>query len=119
MPSTTNYKRGDVVLVPFPFTDLSSNKQRPALVVSSDAFNSTHSDIVVVAITSHVPVSMGPDEFFISQDELRHCGLPKPSILKLSKIVTLHQRLTIKRIGSMSQPSLEKVLQQIRAQFLT
>src|SRR5262249_15589307 len=43
---------GDVVLVPFPFTDLSNAKQRPALVVSGDAFNSTREDVLVAAITS-------------------------------------------------------------------
>jgi hypothetical protein len=50
MPSTTRYKRGDVVLVPFPFTDLSSSKRRPALVISPDAFNDQMEDVVVAAI---------------------------------------------------------------------
>jgi mRNA interferase MazF len=63
MPSTTTYKRGDVVLVPFPFTDLTSAKQRPALVVSADAFNSTRDDVLVAAITSQVPAQLAADEF--------------------------------------------------------
>jgi len=52
MPSTTRYRRGDIVLVSFPFTDLSSSKRRPALVVSPDAFNQTMQDLVLAAITS-------------------------------------------------------------------
>src|SRR5437899_3020971 len=90
MPSTTSYKRGDVVLVPFPFTDLSSAKQRPALVVSADVFNSTRDDVLVAAITSHIPAQFAADEFMIPGDELAVCGLPKPSILRLSKLVALH-----------------------------
>ncbi len=54
MPSTTPYKRGDIVLVPFPFTDLSSSKRRPALVVSPDWFNSSNQDLVLVGITSQI-----------------------------------------------------------------
>ena len=55
MPSTTPYKRGDIVLVPFPFTDLTSSKRRPALVISPDSFNAQQQDLVVAAIASQVP----------------------------------------------------------------
>jgi mRNA interferase MazF len=54
MPSTTSFKRGDIILVMFPFTDLSSAKQRPALVVSSDALNAASDDVLVAAITSQI-----------------------------------------------------------------
>ena len=78
MPSTTTYSRGDIVLVPFPFTDLSSAKQRPALVVSADAFNSIRDDVLVASITSHVPTTLAADEFMFPASELAACGLPKP-----------------------------------------
>jgi mRNA interferase MazF len=77
MPSTTSYKRGDVVLVPFPFTDLTAVKQRPALIISADVFNSTRDDVVVVAVTSQVPAHLATDEFAIPPGELAGCGLPK------------------------------------------
>ena len=75
MPSTTSYKLVDVVLVPFPFTDLSSAKQRPALVISADAFNSTREDVLVAAITSQIPATLAADEFMIPAGELAACGL--------------------------------------------
>ena len=59
MPSTTRYRRGDIVLVPFPFTDLSFTKKRPALVVSPDKFNEHAQDVVLVAITSQPSDSEG------------------------------------------------------------
>jgi len=48
------YKRGEIVLIPVPFSDLSSVKRRPVLVISNRAHNSTDSDMIVVAITSNL-----------------------------------------------------------------
>jgi mRNA interferase MazF len=48
----TVYRFGQVVLVPFPFTDQSGIKKRPAVVVSSTAYNTNRRDIVIMAITS-------------------------------------------------------------------
>ncbi|MGD0814812.1 MAG: type II toxin-antitoxin system PemK/MazF family toxin [Verrucomicrobiota bacterium] len=65
MPSTTNFRRGDIILVPFPFTDLSSTKQRPALIVSSDALNAASDDVLVAAITSQIAANLTAEEFMI------------------------------------------------------
>ena len=54
MPSTMAYRQGDIVLVSFPFTDLSSSKRRPALVLSPDSFNAAGEDLVLAAVTSHI-----------------------------------------------------------------
>ena len=114
MPSTTNYKRGDVILVPFPFTDLSSTKQRPALVISSDAFNSVRDDLLLAAVTSQIPATLAGDELLIPPHELAACGLPKPSIIKLTKLVTLHRMLVVKRLGSLPPATLNQALAGIR-----
>ena len=115
MPSTTSYKRGDVVLVPFPFTDLSSAKQRPAHVISADSFNSIRDDVLVTAITSQIPAQLAADEFAIPAGELAACGLPKASILRLTKLVALHRRLMIKRIGILPTATVIQVLAQVAA----
>ena len=59
----TDYNPGDVVLIPFPFTDLSTVKQRPAIILSSLAFNQRHQDAILAAITSHVPEVLTSDEY--------------------------------------------------------
>jgi mRNA interferase MazF len=103
--------------VPFPFTDLSSAKQRPALVVSSDVLNARSDDVLVAAISSQIPVELAVEEFMIPQSDLAACGLPKPSVVRLAKLAALHRQLVIKRIGSMPGPALGQVLSQIRNLF--
>ena len=49
-----SFEFGDVVLVPFPFTNQAASKKRPAVVVSSHAYNTARLDVVVMAITSQV-----------------------------------------------------------------
>ena len=84
----TPYKRGDVVLVPFPFTDFSSLKQRPALVISSDEFNASNTDLIAVAITSHVSTyESEPYTHSIKGTVQKSAGLPKESIIRSGKIV--------------------------------
>ena len=117
MPSTTPFKRGDIVLVPFPFTDLTTTKQRPGLVISSDAFNTADNDVVLLAITSQIPTTLGADEFLIPQNDLAACGLPKPSLVRLMKVFTLHQRLVIKRRGALPAKTLAALCDAFRIQF--
>jgi mRNA interferase MazF len=114
MPSTTSYKRGDVVLVPFPFTDLSAVKQRPAVVLSPDSFNANNSDVVLAAITSHVPSQLSEFELAIAAAELAVCGLPKPSVVKASKLVTIHQGIIRRRIGAMPPLTVARILEKAR-----
>ena len=59
----TPCKLGDVVLLPFPFTDLTTTKQRPAVVISGKTFNTTHPDVIVAAITSQMPSALSPDDY--------------------------------------------------------
>ena len=82
------FKFGDVVLIPFPFTDQTALKKRPAVVVSSEAYNLAKSDLVVMAITSQMrPV-----------DAWHGAGLLKPSAIK-PVIATVERRLVIRRLG--------------------
>ncbi len=109
MPSTTTFKQGDVVLVPFPFTDLSAIKQRPGLIISPERLNDTRPDLVVVVITSQIPPALGEDEVRLPDAELAACGLPKQSIVKLGKIFTIHQGLIRKKLGHLPRRTLEDI----------
>ncbi len=52
MPIMTDFKFGDIVLVPFPFTDQSATKKRPAAVISSEAYHQQRPDLIIMAVTS-------------------------------------------------------------------
>ena len=93
------YKRFDVVVVPFPFTDQQSEKKRPALVLSDfDAFNDPTENCVLAMITS----AKNPDWPLDSPiGSLQKAGLPAPSKVRM-KIFTLDSRLIIRKTGGLS-----------------
>lgn len=95
-----------MVLVAFPFTDLSTAKMRPALVVSSDVFNGQNVDVILAAITSQIPKKAAPSDYLLPAADQRQAGLPRPSLVKVGKIVTLDQRLIRKKLGRLSDPTL-------------
>jgi mRNA interferase MazF len=104
-------------LVPFPFTDLTSVKQRPALVVSSDKLNASRQDVILVAITSQVPTGLEEGEMLVPMAELAQWGLPKPSMLKLTKLFSIHQGLIRKSLGASTPATLEIILRRLQKQF--
>jgi mRNA interferase MazF len=95
-PSTTKCSPGDVVLVRFPFTDLSSAKQRPAVVVSPSAFTAGNGDDVVVAVTSKEQ----PDAA-LALAAWKSAGLVKPTWFK-PLIATLASSIVVKRLGTLA-----------------
>ena len=105
----TLFKSGDVVLVGFPFTDLSGTKQRPSLVISSDWYNENKPDAILSAITSQIPDKIEEDEYLLSPAEQKSAGLPKKSIVKVGKIITLDQRLIRKKLGRLPDETLSNI----------
>jgi mRNA interferase MazF len=108
-----SFDRGDVVLVPFPFTDLTTQKQRPALVISSKNFNDSSADAILLAITSQVQTDLQHSDYRLSLDEQKQGGLPKPSIVKTTKVVTLSQALIIKKLGRLPVETVDQIVRKL------
>ena len=111
----TPCKSGDVVLLLFPFTDLTTVKQRPGVVVSADAFNARQHDVVVAAVTSQLPNSPSPEEYRLTDAEQRAAGLPKPSVVKCAKLLTIDQRLIRKPLGRLPPSAVLEVTRRLLA----
>ena len=96
-------KTGDIVLVPFPYSDLENVKVRPAVVVTitKDKYN----DIVVCAISSVIPNQISDNEMTIKHNSLNK--LRVDSILKVDRIVTLKQKDKIANLGKLSSAELK------------
>jgi mRNA interferase MazF len=90
------YEFGDIVLVRFPFTNQTTFKQRPAVVVSSHAYNFAKPDVVIMAITSQVHSPAGLGEVWVRRWQA--ANLLKPSAIK-PVFATLEQNLILKRLG--------------------
>jgi mRNA interferase MazF len=83
--------RGDIVLIPFPFTDLTGNKYRPALILIE-----SEDDVTVCFITTQLKWQ---SEYDIAVQPTELNGLKKPSLIRLSKLATIDKDLIIGRLG--------------------
>lgn len=83
MPS---FKQGDVIKVPFPYTDRSTRQYRPALVVSIGGIEASHQLLWVAMITS-AENRRWPGDVVIGN--LEQAGLPAPSVIRTAKIATI------------------------------
>jgi len=92
----TPFEFGDIVLVPFPFTDQSATKKRPAVIISSNAYNSERPDLIIMAVTSQIKPTAIIGEVIVQ--DWQGAGLLKPSAIK-PVITTIEKPLVIKTMG--------------------
>ena len=105
------YKQGDILLIPIPFTDLTSSKRRPVLVLSNDDYNSKTDDIIVAAITSNL--TSKDYSIFITNSDLLEGNLKVDSCIRVDKIYTLAQNIVIKKFGEVNENVLNEVKNKI------
>lgn len=94
-------QKGDIILIPFPFTDLSGSKKRPALVLIPRA-----SDITVSFISTQLRWQELMD--LLLQPDATN-GLKKPSLVRIGKIATIDQALVIGRLGRISAKEIREL----------
>jgi mRNA interferase MazF len=87
MANAPRFSFGDVVLVPFPFTDQSGTKKRPAAVISGSGYNASRRDIVIMAVTSQVQQPPGDGEALVA--DWQAAGLISPTELASAQNQTM------------------------------
>lgn len=102
----TQYKQRNIVLIPFPFTDLTGAKKRPALIISNEKINKTE-DRICCLITSN-PQSKG-----IKIKNIEKGILPFTSYVKPQRLFTIHKGLIKQNICTISKEEYNKVLSSI------
>jgi mRNA interferase MazF len=101
-------KKGDIVLVPFPFTNLSSTKLRPAVVLWVD---SSGNDMTVCFISSQNVNKISAEEFIIeiTNPEFSQTGLKLTSKVRVARIVTIERTVVTRKLGKLGNQLLQEL----------
>jgi len=95
------HKRGELLLVPFPFTDLSAAKRRPVLALTPP---DSYGDFIALPVTSRPQTEHG---IALAPCDLLHGRLPAPSWIRTDRIVTLNAALIVKSIGQITDRAVD------------
>lgn len=101
------YSQGEIILVPFPYSDLSAIKKRPVLILSNDLFNSSKQDLIVAAITSKSFRDNYSCE--ITDEDLEIGFMPEKSVIKLSKLFTINKNMIIKKFSKIRNDKFKEI----------
>ncbi len=101
------YKQGEILIVPFPFSDLSNVKRRPVLVLSNNNDNKNSEDLVICGITSNLrdkkhSVAIETHNLLVGQISIK-------SLIKVDKLFSIKKSIVIKRIAKLNQDAFEEV----------
>jgi mRNA interferase MazF len=92
-------ERGDLLLVPFPFSDLSATKRRPVLALTTP---DRYGDFIALPVTSRPQTEHGLP---LAASDLVTGSLPAASWIRTDRIVTLNISLVVKTVGRISEPA--------------
>lgn len=93
------FQRGEVVLIPFPYTDLSATKTRPAVIVSSPAYHAVRPDLLLAYVSSQILVAVPPLDVLLQ--DWQQAGLLKPSFIR-PKLAAIEPSLVVHQVGQLS-----------------
>lgn len=111
-------KKWDVVLLSYPFSDLTGAKVRPAIVISPNIHNSMLDDAVFILITSNTDLGSSYDVLIEDNaPEFTATGLQKSSMIRVPKLWNLDQKLVKRTIGKIG-PTLSAKVQKALNEFL-
>jgi mRNA interferase MazF len=102
------FERGDLVLIPFPFSDLSAAKRRPLLLLTRP---DAHGDFVALAVTSRPQLDYG---VVLDPADLVQGSLPLASWIRTDRVVTLNATLIVKAFGRVSEAVIAAALARLR-----
>ena len=105
-------RRGDIVLMDFPYSDQTGSKVRPALVVQSDVWNQKLDDTILALITSSKRRRLGATTQFlidISTPEWQQTGLRHDSIVQCENPITYEQALVLRVLGRVSTSAMQQI----------
>lgn len=102
---TSAFRRGDVVLVSFPYvTDPAQSKVRPAIVIQNDVGNRFSPNVIVASISSQLPKRAYPTNLIVraNSPEAAGTGLDRDSVLQAEVIFTVPKAGVVRRLGQLS-----------------
>ena len=109
-------RRGSVILVRYPFTDLSGAKVRPAVILTPDKFLSRMDDVLCLFISSSMPGELLPTDFVLEEKHpsFAKTGLRYRSVLRAHKLALLNKSLVVRALGEMSADLMNEVNPRLR-----
>lgn len=109
-------RRGSVVLVRYPFTDLSGEKVRPAVILTPDNLLPRIDDVLCLFISSSMPGELLPTDFVLEEKHpsFAKTGLKYRSVLRAHKLALLNKSLVVRVLGEMSTDLMNEVNQRLR-----
>ncbi len=105
------FSQRDILLVPFPFSNQSYSKVRPALVISNNSFNNQSKDVLVCGITSKYQKNYAIN---LSTENLEEGEIKIKSSVKVQNIAKLDKKLFFKKIGKVNIDTLNQIKHQIQ-----